>query len=94
MDPVTLIVTALAAGAASALQDDAKGAMKAVKKIAAKKARGRPAKAAPVSAPRSRKSGPLSPDDLLRVAVLVVGLPRATSFIEEESRKIRSLLGG
>jgi hypothetical protein len=29
MDPVTLIVTALAAGAASALQDDAKGAVKA-----------------------------------------------------------------
>jgi hypothetical protein len=28
MDPVTLIVTALAAGAASALQDDAKGAVK------------------------------------------------------------------
>jgi hypothetical protein len=30
MDPVTLIVTALAAGAASALQDDAKDAVKAV----------------------------------------------------------------
>jgi hypothetical protein len=29
MDPVTLIVAALAAGAASALQDDAKGAVKA-----------------------------------------------------------------
>jgi len=29
MDPVTLIVTALAAGAASALQDDAKGSVKA-----------------------------------------------------------------
>jgi hypothetical protein len=29
MDPVTLIVTALAAGASSALQDDAKGAVKA-----------------------------------------------------------------
>jgi hypothetical protein len=29
MDPVTLIVTALAAGAASALQDDAKAAVKA-----------------------------------------------------------------
>lgn len=29
MDPVTLIVTALAAGAASALQDDAKGVLKA-----------------------------------------------------------------
>jgi hypothetical protein len=28
MDPVTLIVTALAAGGASALQDDAKGAVK------------------------------------------------------------------
>ncbi|MCW2933561.1 MAG: hypothetical protein JWM19_4523 [Actinomycetia bacterium] len=28
MDPVTLVVTALAAGAASALQDDAKGAVK------------------------------------------------------------------
>jgi hypothetical protein len=28
MDPITLIVTALAAGAASALQDDAKGAVK------------------------------------------------------------------
>jgi hypothetical protein len=29
MDPITLIVTALSAGAASALQDDAKGAVKA-----------------------------------------------------------------
>jgi hypothetical protein len=29
MDPITLIVTALAAGAASALQDDAKGSVKA-----------------------------------------------------------------
>jgi hypothetical protein len=47
MDPVTVIVTALAAGAASALQDDAKGAMKAalarLRALAGKRLSARPA---------------------------------------------------
>jgi hypothetical protein len=46
MDPVTLIVTALAAGAASALQDDAKGTVKAalarLRALAKKRLAGRP----------------------------------------------------
>jgi len=47
MDPVTLIVVALAAGAASALQDDAKGAVKTalarLRTLAKKRLSGRPA---------------------------------------------------
>jgi hypothetical protein len=46
MDPVTLIVTALAAGAASALQDDAKGVVKAafarLRTLAGERLAGRP----------------------------------------------------
>jgi hypothetical protein len=46
MDPITLIVTALAAGAASALQDDAKGAVGAalarLRALAKKRLGGRP----------------------------------------------------
>jgi hypothetical protein len=36
----------------------------------------------------------LSPDDLLRAAVLAVGLPRATELVAEENRKLRLLLEG
>ena len=47
MDPVTLIVTALAAGAASALQDDAKSAVSAalarLRALAGKRLSARPA---------------------------------------------------
>jgi hypothetical protein len=42
----------------------------------------------------SKSAGRLSPEDLLRAAVLAVGLPRATALVAEENRKLHLLLAG